>query len=87
MPVPYKILISVLALLVTAGVFYFDTQAGAGFRDCCPREARHAPGRRLPVLQDVLGGDPRGPESDVGDGVHDKRGGNPVVKLLRMIAE
>lgn len=28
MPVPYKILISVLALIVSAGVFYFDTQAG-----------------------------------------------------------
>ena len=30
MPVPYKILVSILALAVTAGVFYFDTQAGAG---------------------------------------------------------
>lgn len=28
MPVPYKILISVLALIVSAAVFWFDTRAG-----------------------------------------------------------
>ena len=28
MPVPYKILISVLALIVAAVMFYFDTRAG-----------------------------------------------------------
>lgn len=28
MPVPYKILISVLALIVSIAMFYFDTRAG-----------------------------------------------------------